>query len=234
MKDERPIEDRPPWEPKSRVQIEKEMSELQARNHKLGDSLAWIVDTLLQDESETKDVQRRQRQKRAALESLAYVRDVLLTGSTTIEEERLVSEEEAKQRRKNALEKRKPLTVTAPSAPDPLPVADSQTSITRSSSGHTITPQQPHSPPKIPTKAVPFNPLPAPVATPSPSPAQRAPWSYTPFGSSSLPSAMLPRPPPPTSTSFRRSPDPVLKEFPKEKPPPLQKSQTPNDPLGVS
>lgn len=81
--------------------MEREISEIRSANQKLGKSVSWIVDMLLQDEEGVKDPDRLkdiQGRKREALEALAYVRDVLTGGITNIEEERLWSEHEFRKR----------------------------------------------------------------------------------------------------------------------------------------
>lgn len=106
--DERPPEERPPWEPRTRFEVERDAAQVRAVQRTLGASVSWIVDTLLlgedADESEGR-VQKVRESKREALEALAYVRDVLLSGSTDVDEERLMSEEEFKKRRRAQQEK---------------------------------------------------------------------------------------------------------------------------------
>lgn len=88
--------------------MEREIAQLRSVQRTLGASVSWIVDTLLldgdadQSEERTKKVRES---KREALEALAYVRDVLNSGSTDVDEERLMSEEEFKKRRKALQEK---------------------------------------------------------------------------------------------------------------------------------
>jgi len=101
--DERPPEGRPPWEPRTRFEVERDAAQLRAVQRTLGASVSWIVDTLLLDEGPDQSEERTRKVregKREALEALSYVRDVLLSGSTEIDEERLMSEEDYKQRRK--------------------------------------------------------------------------------------------------------------------------------------
>lgn len=101
--DERPPEERPPWEPRTRFEVEHDAAQLRAVQRTLGASVSWIVDTLLLDEDADQSEERSKKvkeSKREALEALAYVRDVLLGGSTEVDEERLMSEEEFKRRRK--------------------------------------------------------------------------------------------------------------------------------------
>ncbi|KAH9857616.1 hypothetical protein C2E23DRAFT_805051 [Lenzites betulinus] len=99
---ERPAGDRPPWEPRSRFEMERDIKQLQATQRKLGDTVSWVVDTLLLDESESgNDAAKKtvEKRKREALECLAYVRDVLKGTVREVEDERLVSEEELRRRR---------------------------------------------------------------------------------------------------------------------------------------
>jgi TBC1 domain family protein 5 len=100
--DERPPEERPPWEPRTRSEVEHDVAQLRTVQRTLGASVSWIVDTLLlsedADESEGR-AEKVRESKREALEALAYVRDILLSGSTDVDEERLMSEEEFKRRK---------------------------------------------------------------------------------------------------------------------------------------
>ncbi|KAJ7109299.1 rab-GTPase-TBC domain-containing protein [Mycena epipterygia] len=227
MVDERLPEERPPWEPKSRLEIEREIVLLHSTNRRLGESLGWAVDVLLQDEAEAKDLPRLQRSKREALESISYVRDILVSSNLTeIEEDRLFGEEETAKRKQAAEDKsKKPsnvVDVPQPAAPTPVPVVDSR--------------------PKMTGPAVP-----APIAssysappassnsTLSPTSASLAPWHYTRsnFSAGTLPSASLPRVPPPTSATIRRPPE-ASREPPRPSPTPRRaKSKTEHDPLGV-
>ncbi|KAG6854323.1 hypothetical protein C0991_008218 [Blastosporella zonata] len=101
LTDERSPEGRPPWEPRTRFEMENDISTLRSTNKRLGDSLGWIVDVLLQDEAEAAEPQNVKKQKQEALESLSYVRDVLLGNVSEIEEGRLVGEEESRRRRRS-------------------------------------------------------------------------------------------------------------------------------------
>jgi len=108
LMDERPTEERPPWEPRTRFEVERDAAQLRAVQRTLGASVSWIVDTLLLDEDPDLSEERAKKvkeSKREALEALSYVRDVLLSGSTDIDEERLMSEEEFKKQRKAQQEK---------------------------------------------------------------------------------------------------------------------------------
>lgn len=106
--DERSSAERPPWEPRTRFEIEHEASELRSLQRRLGDSVGWIVDTLLLDEEDPDRAAIVRERKREALECLSYVRDVL-KGSvpqSEVEESRLVGEEELKKRRKATEDKK--------------------------------------------------------------------------------------------------------------------------------
>lgn len=99
--DERPPSERPPWEPKTRFEMEREVAEQRVLQKRLGDSLGWIVDTLLLDDSDIQDeekVKTIRDRKREALESLAYARDILkgTVAPSEIDEERLIGEEAAR------------------------------------------------------------------------------------------------------------------------------------------
>lgn len=133
--------------------MEKDVADMKALQKRLGESVGWIVDTLLLDEGENaaEDQAKKIRaRKREALESLAYVRDVLRGSVTDIEEERLVGEEEFK-RRKERLEKEK----------DGAPTRALET-------GHSSQVSQVHSiiHPPLPSHSQPAAPLPASVNEP--------------------------------------------------------------------
>ncbi|KAF5315521.1 hypothetical protein D9611_004650 [Ephemerocybe angulata] len=191
LEDENPV---PPWEPRSRLEVEGEVANLKTRDKRLGDALGWIVDTLLQDESSAEDVQRLQRKRREAIESLAYVRDVLISDDLNLDHERLIGEEEAlKRKRKEQMRaeesKLPPVTTVAP----PLPVStiDSRTR-------HVTERAFARSPPR-PTSGV--------QPSPSAELQQAPPWNYTRSSFSTptgLPPGSLPRKPPPTSTGTSR------------------------------
>lgn len=119
LEDERPPRERPPWEPKTRFEMERDMSQVRARDRQIGDSLGWIVDVLLQDE-ETEDKDRLKKEKREAIESLAYIRDVLISEAMELEEDRL-----AQAKRQTVIRSAPPIgPFMVP--PAPLPVIDSR------------------------------------------------------------------------------------------------------------
>ncbi|KAJ6596816.1 rab-GTPase-TBC domain-containing protein [Mycena vulgaris] len=229
MVDERPPEERPPWEPKSRLEIEREVALLHSTNRRLAESLGWAVDVLLQDETASKDLQRLQSSKREALEAISYVRDILTSNLTEIENERLFGEEETARRKKAFQDKsKKPspgsiVDVPQPAAPTPVPVIDSRPKV--------------GSPAAYPPSAIAGSfgpPAPSNSALSPTSPSTLAPWHYTRsnFSAGTLPSASLPRIPPPTSATIRRPPE-ASRDAPRPSPPRRPPSKTEHDPLGV-
>ncbi|KAG6818159.1 hypothetical protein H0H87_000064 [Tephrocybe sp. NHM501043] len=123
LTDERAPEERPPWEPRTRFEMERDISTLHSKNKRLGDSLGWIVDVLLQDEAEAAEPQRLKKQKQEALESLSYVRDVLLGNINEIEEGRLVGEEELRRRSKEVRTSQSSLPPIEVVVPPPPPAS---------------------------------------------------------------------------------------------------------------
>nr|VWP00132.1 Gyp1p [Ganoderma boninense] len=102
MSPERSVGERPPWEPRTRNEMEREVMQVRVLQKKLGDTVGWIVDTLLLDEGDIKDDTGRktiQKRKQEAVESLAYVRDILKGTVDSIDEDRLLGEEEGKRRK---------------------------------------------------------------------------------------------------------------------------------------
>ncbi|KAJ7632543.1 rab-GTPase-TBC domain-containing protein [Roridomyces roridus] len=225
--DERLPEERPPWEPKSRLEIEREIAALQSANKRLGEALSWAVDALLQDEATAQDVERLKKSKREALETISYVRDVLTQGNlTALEEDRLFGETEIAKRKARHSPRN---SVVQPAAPLPVPVVDSRAPKASSS--------RPAPPPPVSSS---YSAPPAGNQTPT-SPVTKtalAPWHHTrsnfSAGSLDLPAASLPRVPPPTSAAIRRPPD--AREAPRPPPAPrraLSDTKSEHDPLGV-
>ncbi len=185
--------------------MEREIASLRVVNKRLGDSLSWIVDVLLLDESGTPDPGLLKKKRREAVESLAYVRDVLVSNATDVEEDRLIGEEERKQRKAKAKmrENREP-DVTAPSLPTPVPVVDSHSGREALASAGT-------------SRGVPRSLDISNISNdhslsrkPSDPSARIAPWNYTRSNFATPPSAVeaaLPRPPPPSSTIIRPNAD---------------------------
>lgn len=196
--DERPVEERPAREARTRFEMERDISEIRSRDKSLGESLAWIVDALLQDESESQDVQSIKMQKREALESLSYVRDVLMLNTMKLDDDRLVGGEERLNRKQKLERKTDELravsaAAAAVSPPVPVPVADSRMNHSRTRSI-----SRPRSPLSF-----------APNVTRGGEMLPPAPWNYTRSsygsnGGSAVKPGLMPRPPPPTSTNLRR------------------------------
>jgi TBC1 domain family member 5 len=223
---ERPLEqERPPWEPRTRFEMERDISELKSANRQCGKALGWIVDALLQDEDDNHDpekVKSIKQRKRDALESLAYVRDILSGNVTEIESDRLISEEtqrvvrDAIVKQANATGDTAPptsfmdakqISPPQPVAPLPLPTADSRPSGSRMSSQWKTSasipqtvPQSPMGPAYAASSSAPgfqrFNsPQVKSPLTSDKNATPLAPWNYTSSGFGAVSSA-LPLPPP--------------------------------------
>ncbi|KAF5365589.1 hypothetical protein D9758_003208 [Tetrapyrgos nigripes] len=256
--DEIPPEERPPWEPKSRFEIEREMSQVLAMNKRLGESISLAVDTLLQDESTSTDTQTLRKRKQEALEAMSYVRDILNTGAhKELDEERLFGEEENARRKEKArlqVEKRAkanedPQITYFVAAPKP-PAAASVTSTKPKTIGPGYRPSSAAQTASAPSASSPKSISPAsffPASNPSASSNNNprlAPWNYTKSsfgGDGSLPATSLPRPPPPTSASRPSLADSGLVDpsnikltsSPREVERPAPKRKVTPDPLGV-
>ena len=191
--EERTVSGRPPWEPRTRFEIEREMSQLKSGNKRLGEALQWVVDVMLQDESDAQDLDQLRKKKREALESLAYVRDALMGHVTELEDERLFGEEELHKRGKKAemAAKSAGLHINVP-APAPASVIDSRSRlpISRKNVGQSSMATSRH------------------PAGNNMAGALSAPWHYTRSDfsgdSARLPSSSLPRVPPATSRTVVR------------------------------
>ncbi|KAF5381115.1 hypothetical protein D9615_003910 [Tricholomella constricta] len=204
LTDERPPEERPPWEPRTRFEMEKDISQMRSTNKRLGDSLGWIVDILLQDETESTEPQRLKKQKQEALESLSYVRDVLMGNVTEIEEARLVGEEEKLRRRRRSKEASSsqatpnPLAVVVPPPPPPASIIESR-SLTATS--RNPRPRSPPNPIGSPTRKASTLPRSSKGTPPNSGLERLPPWNYSRSRFSglegSLPAEALPRLPPP-------------------------------------
>lgn len=224
MNDDRAPEERPPWEPRSRFEMERELQQLKARNKKLGGSLVWIVDALLQG-GEDQNNELLKKNKREALESLSYVRDALLSERDALEDDRLIGEEEAKRRKLREVEQAQVVSkASALGPPSPPPAVAIPVSSSEIRNKQLAERQISKSPPS--STSSPLNSPSPSVITPSTSPpsSRLAPWAYTKsnFSSTSVgfPTGMLPRLPPPTSTT-----SPGLATG--------RTDQTPQDPLGA-
>ncbi|KAH9843016.1 RabGAP/TBC [Rhodofomes roseus] len=256
--DERPTTERRSWESSSRFEVERELSELRKVQRRLGDSVEWIVDTLLQDEGDANNKDTIRKRKQEALESLAYVRDVLKSNTTDIQEERLIGEEERKRReakerseKEKEDERRRDIERSTPKLPQPAAAPSRPQGLVTSRSSSAISSSHPgiaRSPPKFGTIASSHpSTLPSPRIPPSLAAPQNpiAPWTYTrsDFSSNSSPITSLPRIPPPTSTA-QWTPTPTTPAFPppsaslSEVPPNASRDQAPrrgveHDPLGA-
>ncbi|GLB35004.1 putative protein with domain in Tre-2, BUB2p, and Cdc16p [Lyophyllum shimeji] len=228
LADDRPPEERPPWEPWTRFEMEREMSQLRSTNKRLGESLGWIVDVLLQDETESEDPLRLKKQKRKALESLSYVRDILMSDAPEIEEGRLVGEEELRSRKSEKTSSSQASQVAAVAPPPPMPVTETPLHTTASRGPQSRSPPQPFASPSVSSqfgRIQKASTLPRSSAgAPSSSGLDRLPpWNYSRSGFSSpnvsVPTEALPRLPPPAG---QKSGDQTP-----------QSTQGERDPLGV-
>lgn len=188
---ERPVIERPSWEPLTRFEVEKELVMLRSRDKTLGGTLAWVVDTLLQDEGGVRDTERMKLRKREALEVLSYVRDVLMTNSIELEVDRLMATEEPenktlKAREREGLEGGRTAVVLNP--PIRASLADSHSRLSakrQQGQSETLSNQAPF---RI-------------VVPKSNSESTKVLWGST---QSSIPSGVIPRLPPQSSTTFKR------------------------------
>ncbi len=207
--DERPPAERPPWEPRTRFEMERDISELRSVQRRLGDSVGWIVDTLLLSEDDDQRASSIRERKREAVESLSYVRDILkgTVPSSEIEDGRLLAEEHKARRNKekeavevNNRTRETPIQgpsriSSGPSPPPPIAAvlpqfqAHSQASVVRStqdylSSVPSLTRATPSSsaasPVQIVTRQKTSSPTPSvSVLTPNNNSMPLAPWAYT-------------------------------------------------------
>jgi TBC1 domain family member 5 len=218
--------------------MESEITALRAANKRLGDSLSWIVDVLLQDDEASANRDELKKNRQEALESLSYVRDVLVSGVTEVEDDRLLGEVEAARRKRVSGEQKEGshrFNPNVPAAPTPVPVTD-----------RAHNKPMPISTSQKSSSSVP-KPFESRVADSPVSPVRKLPpWAYTPssFGSaSSLPATALPRLPPPTSSSLQRqelgpkpkstNPLPETSVRPEAKQSETTKPRGSFDPLGV-
>jgi len=234
--DERPPSERPPWEPRTRFEMERDVSETRGLQRRLGDSLSWIVDTLLLDGSGVKDEEQAkvlQNRKREALESLAYVRDIMkgTVNPSEIEGDRLISEEEVMKRRvktqqeKEASDKAsstatlpqistKDRLAITPTPPQPAAAAVPSAGWRSTTDYFAPSPSLPGRPPstKLPSSSLrqvtpPSTFFTPSVLTPNSQSTPMAPWVHTrsSFASSESPLATLPRLPPKSSMTLHPS-----------------------------
>jgi TBC1 domain family member 5 len=229
--DERTPDERPPWEPKSRREMEQEIDSTKVIHRRLGESVAWIVDALLQSEdtedADKEKIEKIKKRKQGALESLAYVRDVLQGNVTTLEDDRLWDEEELGKRKTQAQAPAAPPVpnvppvqpaVVAPAATSsnipalsgpPPTESGSSTSSSRFTARSSATPFMPRFSPPAPLPLSP--PPPSKPQTPSvlsPDATPLAPWKYT-KSDFSAPSPVV-LPPQPASAKISRTPSPTV------------------------
>jgi TBC1 domain family protein 5 len=240
LTDERNPEERPPWEPRTRLEMEREIASLRDTSKRLGSAVGWIVDVLLQDESVAsgpQDVESIHRRKREALECLSYVRDVLLTNPKEIDGSRLVGEEELKSRRsREVAAKSHEVPQMVLHRPSSVPVAEPRSRPTSSSALPPLALDAARR--QRPSASPGQQPSYLPSASSSNAPSiSFAPWKHTKsdFTGESFSRATLPRPPPPISGNFIRHSTQSVVETPLRKSddrPDSNRSNT-NDPLGV-
>ena len=217
MSPERPVDVRPPWEPRTRNEMEREIAQMRALQKRLGDTVGWIVDTLLLDEGDVNDDTGRktvQKRKREALESLAYVRDILKGTVHDIEEERLLGEEETKRRREKERQEKEAaeaLSRKASTPHPPMPAASIPIEARPQGAGARRSQDyfMPHgstssSPPTKPA------PVPAVVAHPPAKPSRPPPLSASVSALPASQSFPLPTSPPVTKTSATTSSVPTF------------------------
>jgi len=227
--DERPPEERPPWEPKSRFEVEREITEGKLLQRKLGDAVEWIVDALLQDEdtADQDKVTSVKDSKREALESLAYVRDVLKGRTNVIDDDRLFSAEElAKRKTKEATRPDESLQSrwkTVPAIPPTASLADQRARMVKTSgSQESLSSPLSNKPASMPSLNSGYHP------SESLGP-QRVPWNNSSNTKSNV--AIPPwQPPPTTPAAFRPSAYPPPPAGPSQEAPPRKVQQ---DPLGA-
>lgn len=159
--DERPAEERPPWEPRTRFEMEKEITEMRGLQKRLGDAIGLAVDSLLQDEGGDRDedsLKKIRERKREAIESLAHVRDILKGISTDIDEERLFGEEEHRRRIQRRREEQNSAQRASGSASPPLRPPEPVVAA-RTSGEHRKEQSLPSSLPSHPMTTIPRSPL---------------------------------------------------------------------------
>ncbi|KAH8117577.1 rab-GTPase-TBC domain-containing protein [Phellopilus nigrolimitatus] len=245
---EKPPEERPPWEHRTRFEMEREVASLRSLQKRLGDAV---------DEGENRDADAlkiiRER-KREAVESLAHVRDLLKGSAKEIDEERLYGEEEYRRRRQalsvqhTAEAKELPSSPPRPPEPAAAPRAPTEHHRQQSSpptkSSHPLS-SVPRASPVLRSPPEPFSArrvgqaatLPRQAGSPPPLDTFQAPWNYTRsnFTAPSLDDAVLPRPPPRTSQTGLLRPDgpatPSSAHTGQAPPPRQRKAST--DPLGA-
>jgi TBC1 domain family protein 5 len=187
LAEERLIEERSPWELRTRFELEKELAIFRSRDKSLGEALVWIVDDLLQDESGARDKEQIRLRKREALESLSYVRDVLMTKSMELDEDRLMGGASNQKRKSEAQTLDEKLAATTLRPLSPASIAGSRF---KQSGMQQAFP--------VPLKPAAFRTTIESKSNFSKTPSTSHTRSK--FNASSVPSATMPRPPTPIST----------------------------------
>lgn len=208
--------------------MEAEVAELRTLLKTLSSAIGWAVDVLLLDDEEFKQTDRPlDERKQEAIECMAYVRDVLAQGGKCeIDEERLVSGEEYKRRKQQN-------ETSVPQMPKPVVhpptllntrADDRVKSLMSPAREDTFTPLS--SLPRTPHASAPLSPdaisrfssqsmTQSRMAVTGASSRRRIipPWQHTPSdfsGDTPYTRAVLPRPPPPSSSG----PVPTKSPFP--------------------
>ncbi|CDO68876.1 hypothetical protein BN946_scf185000.g19 [Trametes cinnabarina] len=188
---ERPSAERPPWEPRSRFEMEREITQLRSLQKKLGDTVSWVVDTLLLDESDVQDEAAKktvEKRKREALECLSYVRDVLKGSVTEVEDERLIGEEEVRRRREKERQEKEAAEALSRrhSTPHP-PMPAAAIPIEARPQGTGARRSQDYFPPQAPGTSPPGARLPAPAPIPASLSSPRNPSLHSHASAPSVP-----------------------------------------------
>ncbi len=168
------------------------MAIFRSRDKSLGETLVWIVDDLLQDESGARDKEQIRLRKREALESLSYVRDVLMTKSMELDEDRLMGGASNQRPKSEAQTLNEKLVATTLRPLSPASIADSR--FKQSGNMQQAFP--------VPLKPSAFRTTMESKSDFSQTPSMSHTRST--FNTSSVPSATMPRPPTPISISQGR------------------------------
>jgi TBC1 domain family protein 5 len=189
---------RPPWEPRTRFEIEREAAALRENLKALSEAVGSALDVLLHAETDPGRQAEDESRRREALECLDYVREVLGQASkgeiTSLDEERLWGEELAKRKKMpenqqkvaEALVESEIAEPSITSISQPSRTADApELSTVRKARGTTVLPIN------APVERQPPNRNATPTV---------APWNHTPsnFSSSSYGLSLPTRPPPTT------------------------------------
>lgn len=127
--DEHMADDRPVWEHESRMEAERAATELREQNKRLSESVTWILSILQLKDAEAKDedAERVLVQRKEALESLTYVREILGGEVKVMDERRLWGAEEYDRRLGSQSTKEpsaRPNSMTPPHVPSATPTTN--------------------------------------------------------------------------------------------------------------